>query len=153
MTYLWLTVAVLAVVFEAVTVQMVAIWFAPAALVSMVLSALKAPLWLQFTVFLCISALCVVFIYRKLRKNIAERCEKTNLDALIGLSARVEADIPADGCGRVLVKGISWKASCPNGAAQGETVRILRIDGVTLCCERIPVEPSNACAAQSSGRE
>ncbi len=142
MTYIWLIVAVLAVIFEAVTVQMVAIWFAPAALVSMLAAALGAPLWLQIVLFICISALCVVFLYRKLRRNIDETCEKTNLDALIGLTVRVESDIPSDGCGRVLVKGISWKACCSGGAAQGETVRILRIDGVTLCCERIP--PKNA---------
>ena len=74
MVYIWLIVAVLAVVAEAVTVQMVAIWFAPAALVAMLGAIFGAPLALQIVLFVLVSALCVVFLYKKLRKNIAEDC-------------------------------------------------------------------------------
>ena len=72
MVYIWLIVAFLAVVAEAVTVQMVAIWFAPAALVAMLGAIFGAPLALQIVLFVLVSALCVVFLYKKLRKNIAE---------------------------------------------------------------------------------
>mgnify|MGYP000848714034 FL=1 len=139
MVYIWLIVAVLAVVAEAVTVQMVAIWFAPAALVAMLGAIFGAPLALQIVLFVLVSALCVVFLYKKLRKNIAEDCGKTNLDALIGASAKVETEIPQDGVGRVTVKGISWQAACPDGAPKDAHVRVLSIDGVTLNCERIPI--------------
>ena len=70
MTYIWLGVAILAVIVEAITVQMVAIWFAPAALIAMVSNLLGAPVWLQVMIFVLISALCVAFLYKKLRKNI-----------------------------------------------------------------------------------
>ena len=139
MVYIWLIVAVLAVVAEAATVQMVAIWFAPAALVAMLGAIFGAPLVLQIALFVLVSALCVVFLYKKLRKNIAEDCAKTNLDALIGATAKVETEIPADGVGRVTVKGISWQAACPGGAPKDAHVRVLSIDGVTLNCERIPI--------------
>lgn len=139
MVYIWLIVAVLAVVAEAVTVQMVAIWFAPAALVAMLGAIFGAPLALQIVLFVLVSALCVVFLYKKLRKNIAEDCVKTNLDALIGATAKVETEIPQDGVGRVTVKGISWQAACPGGAPKDAHVRVLSIDGVTLNCERIPI--------------
>ena len=92
MVYIWLIVAVLAVVAEAVTVQMVAIWFAPAALIAMLGAIFGAPLALQIVLFVLVSALCVVFLYKKLRKNIAEDCGKTNLDALIGATAKVETE-------------------------------------------------------------
>lgn len=138
MTYIWLIVAVLAIIAEAVTVQMVAIWFAPAALIAMLGAVFGASLWLQITLFMLVSALCVVFLYKKLRKNIADDCEKTNLDALIGTLAKVETEIPPDGVGRVTVRGNSWQAACSGGAPVGAHVRVLSIDGVTLICEQAP---------------
>lgn len=71
MVYFWLIVAVLAVIAEALTVQMVAIWFAPAALVAMVSAIFGAPLMVQLVLFVAVAALCVAFLYKKLRKNIA----------------------------------------------------------------------------------
>ena len=139
MVYFWLIVAVLAVIAEALTVQMVAIWFAPAALVAMVSAIFGAPLMVQLVLFVAVAALCVAFLYKKLRKNIAEDCGKTNLDAIIGMTAKVETEIPADGVGRVTVKGISWQTVCPGGAPKDAHVRILSIDGVTLNCERLPI--------------
>ena len=138
MTYIWLIVAVLAIIAEAVTVQMVAIWFAPAALIAMLGAVFGASLWLQITLFVLVSALCVVFLYKKLRKNIADDCEKTNLDALIGTLAKVDTEIPPDGVGRVTVRGNSWQAACSGGAPVGAHVRVLSIDGVTLICEQAP---------------
>ena len=138
MVYFWLIVAVLAVIAEALTVQMVAIWFAPAALVAMVSAIFGAPLMVQLVLFVAVAALCVAFLYKKLRKNIAEDCGKTNLDAIIGMTAKVETEIPADGVGRVTVKGNSWQAACPGGAPVGAHVRVLSIDGVTLIGEQAP---------------
>lgn len=55
------------------------------------------------------------------------------------MTAKVETEIPADGVGRVTVKGISWQAACPGGAPKDAHVRIRSIDGVTLNCERLPI--------------
>ena len=140
MTMIWLGVAVAALIVEAITAQLAAIWFVPSALIALVLDLVGAPLWLQITVFTVVSAFCVAVLYRKLRRNIAAKCEKTNLDALIGATAKVEEAIPGDGVGRVSVRGISWKATCTQYAAVGENVRILAIDGVTLHCEPTDVE-------------
>ena len=134
MTYIWLGVAILAVIVEAITVQMVAIWFAPAALIAMVSNLLGAPVWLQVMIFVLISALCVAFLYKKLRKNIHDNCAKTNLDAIIGSTAIVENEIPPQGLGRVKVRGMSWQAYCEEGAKVGEHLIVTAIDGVTLKC-------------------
>ncbi|MBR4979681.1 MAG: hypothetical protein IKX77_03935, partial [Clostridia bacterium] len=84
MTMIWLFVAIAAIVLEVITVQMVAIWFAPAALVSMVLSLLGVNEVIQIVVFVLISAFLVVVLFGKIRQNIAEKSEKTNIDAIIG---------------------------------------------------------------------
>ncbi len=136
MVGMWLIVAVLAVIAEACTAQLVAIWFAPAALVALVASWCGMPVVGQVILFVAVSALLIVFLYRKLRRNIADKCEKTNLDALVGAKAKVEEAIPADGYGRVKIRGVSWKAYCKEAADVGETLNVESIDGVTLICRK-----------------
>ncbi len=135
--YIWLIVAVLAVVAEAMTVQMIAIWFAPAALAALALSACGASLAAQILTFIVVAAVCVATLYKKLRKSIKDKCEKTNLDAVVGAVAVVEEDIPAHGHGRVKLKGISWQATSKTDITAGSRVKVLGIDGVTLSCEPV----------------
>ena len=135
MTYIWLGIIILAIIAEAATVQMVAIWFAPAALVSLISLYLGAPVWLQVALFLITAALCIAFLYRKLKKNISKGYTKTNIDAVIGSKAVAEVDIPGGGIGRVKVRGISWQACSEVDVQKGDTVKVLSVDGVTLICE------------------
>lgn len=137
MNYIWFGIMILALVAEALTVQMVAIWFAPSALLALIANLLGAPLWLQITVFILFSAFCVTVLYGKLRKNISNTCEKTNIDAIIGAEAVVEEDIDEGGYGRVKIKGVSWKAQSEVPVSSGEKVKIASIDGVTLKCEPV----------------
>ena len=136
--YIWLTVAVFAVIAEAMTVQMIAIWFAPAALVALALSACGVSLTIQILTFIIVAAVCVATLYKKLRKSIKDKSEKTNLDAVVGAVAVVEEDIPTLGHGRVKLKGISWQATSKTDITAGSRVKVLGIDGVTLNCEPVP---------------
>ena len=54
MLYVWIAVLVTAVVVEAVTSDFVAIWFFPAALISLILSLFDAPVWLQILLFVVV---------------------------------------------------------------------------------------------------
>lgn len=137
MTYVWLGVIVLSLVVEAITVQMMAVWFAPAGLVALILALAGAPVWPQVLIFIVTAAICVATLYRKLRKNIKEKCEKTNIDALIGAIAVVEEDIPQFGNGRVKIKGISWLATSDTEIKIGTRVKVISIDGVTVRCEPV----------------
>ena len=59
MIYVWLGVVVMAIVAEAATTDLIAIWFMPAALVSLILAVAHIPLWIQVVVFI---ALVVAFL-------------------------------------------------------------------------------------------
>ena len=52
MLYVWIAILVTAVVVEAATSDFVAIWFFPAALISLILSLFDVPVWLQILVFI-----------------------------------------------------------------------------------------------------
>ena len=56
-------------------------------------------------------------------------------EVLIGATAEVVA--PCMPTGQVRVAGELWQARCPVGAAAGDTVRILALDGLTLLVEPV----------------
>lgn len=133
--YTWLVVLIIAVAAEAATSALIAVWFAPSAVLCMILSLVGVPMAVQIPVFLLLSmALCLLF-YRRLKENIAKKSEKTNIDALIGKTAVVEEDIMPLSVGRVKVGGMSWSAYCEGDgvfAKKGEYVKIQAINGVKL---------------------
>ena len=148
MSYIWLGVIIFSLIIEALTVQMIAIWFAPAALVSMIVSLLGAPLWLQIILFIAVSALCVATLYKKLKDNIKNKSEKTNIDALIGEIGFVEEEIPMYKPGRVSVKGMSWKAVSDTPLIKGDMVRVLEVNGVTVKCEKASKQNAESTAKE-----
>lgn len=136
MSYFWLGVTIFSIIAEAMTVQMIAIWFAPAALVSLIATLLGAPLWLQIVLFLAVSALGVIVIYKKIWKSIKTKGEKTNIDAIIGKVGIVEQEISAYKPGRVKIDGMSWKATGDEPLKEGDLVTVLSVSGVTVKCEK-----------------
>ncbi len=141
--YIWLGIAIVSVIAEMATAGLAAIWFAPAALISMVLAILKVPVSVQIPVFIIVSGLLMLLFYKKIKDNIDKKSEKTNLDAIIGKEGVAEEDIPQRGLGRVKIGGISWSAYIKNDSEpikKGEYVKVLAIDGVKLLVERLTVE-------------
>lgn len=59
---------------------------------------------------------------------------KTGAEAMIGEEAEVVS--PCRPLGQVRVLGELWRARCEEGADVGETVRIERLDGLTLVVRR-----------------
>ena len=93
MQYFWIVVLVLALAAEALTADLVAVWFFPAALVSMVLAFFSVPWPVQLLVFLLLG-LVLVFATRPLCKKLLKSGQiKTNTDALIGSVALVTEEI------------------------------------------------------------
>ncbi len=145
--YAWLIVFAAALFIEGATNALIAVWFAPSALLCMLLALMDVHIGVQISVFVILSVLLMLLFYKKLRDNIASKSEKTNIDALIGKTAVVEEDIEPLGVGRVKVGGISWSAYIAPDAktvTKGEYVIIKEINGVKLLCEKIetPAEKS-----------
>lgn len=135
--YIWLGVIVLSIIVEASTTALIAIWFAPAALVCAILALAKVNIWVQLGVFVVISVLLMLLFYKKLRDNIDAKSEKTNIDALIGKTGVVEEDISPLVVGRVKIGGMSWSAYCKDGTRdikKGEYVKVDEVNGVKLLC-------------------
>ena len=138
MLYVWIAVLIAAVVVEAMTNDFVAIWFFPAAIVSMVLSLFDVAPWLQLLLFLLIGLVLVVATRPLCRKFLTTKGEKTNVDALVGKVCIVTEEIcNIEERGEVKLGGLCWSARAADGRviAVGEQVTVKEIQGVKLIVE------------------
>lgn len=134
MLFFWLVIFVITLVAEILTAQMVSIWFTCASAVCMIFAGINAPRWIQFSVFVAVTALLLI-LTMPLVKKIKKAPEKTNVDINIGKDAVVtEAIHNEQSKGRATVGGVSWKAVSSDGSVieKGEVVKVLDIDGAKL---------------------
>ena len=142
MTIIWAAVFVVAIGIEAATAELVAIWFLPGTVVSLILSVFGVAEWIQGVVFAVISAVLFVLAFTVIRKRILKKSEtKTDIDLLIGQRARVEEAINnLEMRGAVKIDGKIWSARMTNDsetAEAGEYVIVESISGVKLNCKKI----------------
>ena len=140
MIYFWISMIVLSIIAEAATTDLVAIWFMPAALVSLILSLVDMPLWIQIVVFIVLVAAFLMFSKTFLRKYLKKRPnEVTNVDSLVGQTAIVTEKLDnMSQTGAVRINGLEWSARSVDDAVtheKGTLVVIREISGVKLICE------------------
>ncbi|MBQ8758746.1 MAG: hypothetical protein IJZ20_03540, partial [Clostridia bacterium] len=73
--YIWLGIAIISVLVEISTAGLTAIWFAPAALLSMLLAIFNVPVSVQIPVFIIVSGLLMLIFYKKIKENIEKVSE------------------------------------------------------------------------------
>ena len=139
--FLWLFVAIAAVVVESMTCDLVAIWFVPGALASMLLSIFVQSMGWQIAVFLILSAVVLVLAKTVFKKYVPKAKKNVmNADAIIGARAVVTEEIDnLHGTGSVKVNGVAWtaRAADPEAIIEcGSIVIVKQIAGVKLICER-----------------
>jgi len=137
----WLVLAIVLGVIEAVTFQMVAIWFCLGALAAIIPSVLGANIWVQFTVFLVVSVAALIGTRPFVKKVLKLRQVHTNADSLIGqvgvvVVDSVEGEITS---GRIVVSSQEWAACTEDGMElrKGDRVLVKKIEGVRLIVEII----------------
>ncbi len=132
---MWAATLVILLIIEGATAQLVTIWFAAGALAALIAAALNAPLWLQITLFVVVSAVTLIAT-RPLVKRITNRkAENLNADRIIGRQAIVTERIDnLEGTGSVKVDGLVWTARSEDDDVieQGSKVTIVKIEGVKV---------------------
>jgi membrane protein implicated in regulation of membrane protease activity len=135
----WIVVAAAFVVAEALTTQLIGIWFAVGAVVALLFELIGAPGWLQFLAFAVSAAILLALTRPLVRRFISSRAVPTNADRAIGEIASVLADIRDGETGQVKVNGQVWSAiHLGIGVIRaGERVTVREIRGVKLVVEPI----------------
>ena len=140
MTVVWLTAMIALLIVEAMVPGLVSIWFALGALAALISALFHAPIWLQIVWFVAVSVIALILTRPLVRKYVNGRITPTNADMVIGKDAVVtEAIDNLHSRGSVLLDGKTWTARMDRedeSAESGETVRVLRIEGVKLIVEK-----------------
>ncbi len=137
---MWLVAMVVLLIIEAAVPGLISIWFALGALAALISALFHAPFWLQIIWFLLVSILSLILTRPLVKKYVNGRVTPTNADMVIGKEAVVTERIDnLYSTGSVTLNGKTWTARMEQekeSAEKGETVRVLRIEGVKLIVER-----------------
>ena len=135
MTIGWLAAFVVFIGIEIGTMALTTIWFAGGALAAFLVTFTGAGIELQLAVFFIVSLALLIFTRPFALKFINKDAVKTNVESLVGRTARVTSRIDNDlATGTAVVNGQEWTARAADGTpiAEGAMVEIKEIKGVKL---------------------
>lgn len=129
---IWLIVAVVFGIVEALTLGLTTIWFAGGAVLASITAMAGLPGLVQVIVFFAVSVLLLWFTRPIAKKKLNIGSEKTNVNALAGKEGIVVRTIHPLEVGQVRVDGLVWSAVSDQTIETGTTVTIQRVEGVKL---------------------
>ncbi len=138
--YIWVVFAIFMLICEALTTQLVSIWFVIGGAAAAVTCIFTDNILIQSIVFLLVSIICLFATRPLVKKFMKNKKQPTNSDRLIGRVGIVTLDIVNHkGEGQVNVDGKIWSAKSidEREIKSGANVRITSIDGVKLVVEVI----------------
>lgn len=143
MTLFWTILIIGFIALEASTTQLICIWFAGGALVSLIFSMFNFGFWVQIVGFIVASFLLLIATKPIVQKMKKRPGLKTNSDALIGKKAIVLEDISnINSKGTVKFNDIEWSARSNDDSEieSGTPVIVREISGVKLIVSKIEEE-------------
>lgn len=135
MFYFWLCLIILLAIIEALTINLISIWFIASAILALILSFITDNFIIQFGVFVIFGVIFLITTRKSLEKKLVKK-EKTNFDRIIGMKGVVTEKIEEFKVGEVKVDGKKWSAISKKPLEEGEKVKILKIEGVKVEVER-----------------
>lgn len=138
--YFWLIVLIACLVIEAVTTQLLTIWFAVGSVGAMIAASLGFGGLVQFGVCLVLSIVLLILLRPVTRNVLRPKSDRTNADRILGQTAVVIQTIDdRNGTGQIRLMGQIWTARSvykDEIIAEGETVIVRQISGVKAIVER-----------------
>ena len=128
---IWLAVALVMLIIEAATVQMVSIWFCLGAVAAAIAAILGGSIPVQIVVFVVISGVTLAFTRKFVKKVLRVKKTPTNADSVIGAIGQVVEPIDDEaGTGRIKVEGA--RTTDGSKLPEGVKVKVKAIAGVKL---------------------
>lgn len=139
MEWIWLVAIVVFAVAEASTAALVSLWFIGGSLAGLIVALCNGPLWLQFTLFVAVSALLLLALRPLMRNRLNRNLTATNAERNVGQIAIVtEAIDNVRALGAVRLSGVEWSARSVDGSdiPADTPVRVVRVESTKLIVER-----------------
>jgi membrane protein implicated in regulation of membrane protease activity len=130
--WLWILVIVLFLGIEAISFNLVTIWFSLGALGAFITAYFTNDITIQIIVFVLITVVSLVLTRPIVKRYINLGIVKLNADALVGKTGKVITRIEPDEFGVVKIEGKEWTAKSNSSIKANTKVEILGIEGVKL---------------------
>jgi len=115
MIYIWLAVFVIAFIVEALTVNLVSIWFSVAALITIALSFIpNIPYWVEIIVFFVLSFAMIIGVKPFVQKHLKPTTTKSNIEEIVGKKGILVKAVEPVNYGEVKINDIVWSALSEN---------------------------------------
>lgn len=129
MVWVWLSVFVLTIVIEAISQDLISIWFSLGAIIALILSAFPIiPWYAELVVFAAVSFLVMALTRPLVKKILLNATRYTNVDEFVGKRVKVITDISKFENGEVKIHDIIYNASL----MEEETEPILKDEVVEI---------------------
>ncbi len=140
MPYIWLVVVIVMSVAEAVTAQMISIWFVLGAIAALIISIFTDSITIQILSFILVTFISLLVTKPLVRKAMMFKKEDTNVGRYIGKIAVVTDTIDNRfGTGQVKINGLIWTARSSDDSIIpiDSDVLVERIEGVKLIVTKL----------------
>lgn len=144
---IWLGVVVACVIVEALTAQLISIWFVAGGIAALIACLFGVSFWWQLACFLIVSTISLAASRPLVKKMLVRKKVCTNADRVVGMTAIVTEEINNSlGQGLVSVSGNIWSARSVDQSVVpvGSSVQIQTIQGVKLMV--IPVAAAKSAS-------
>lgn len=136
---LWLAGVIAFTVLEAITYQLVSIWFVLGAFGGLIAKLLGASFPVQMGIFIGVSLIALLCLRPFSKKLIKNKKVHTNVDSLLGKEVLVTKEVNnLQATGEGTVNGMTWTLRSEDNEiiGEGETVICKKIEGVKLIVKR-----------------
>ncbi|MDY3972974.1 MAG: NfeD family protein [Clostridia bacterium] len=136
---IWLIGIIVFVVLEAVTYQIVSIWFALGAVGGLIASLTGASFTVQMIVFIAVSVIFLICLRPVSRKLLKSKQEKTNVDSMLGKEVLITKEVDnLSGSGQGKVNGVVWtvKSADNSQIPENDIAVVEKVEGVKLIVKR-----------------
>ena len=141
MWIVWLVVFVLALMMETISSELISIWFAAGALVSLIVSFIpQTTWWIQLVIFAVISVASLICIRPIIHRALKRTVVSSNVDEMIHKKGKMTKACDEFNHGEVKVGGVLWTAYSTDEKTPidaGDTVEVLAIEGNKLVVKEI----------------
>lgn len=137
MAFEWLTVIIICCFLEAITINLVSIWFIASGIVALIASFFTDSFTIQFGIFVILGTLLLITTRKTLQKLVDQKKEKTNVDRIFDMTGIVTEEINKNKQGAVKIDGKHWTAISDEHISEGSIVKVLSINSTKLKVKKV----------------
>lgn len=133
----WLIVVLICCFLEAVTVNLVSIWFIASGIIALIASLFIDSFVIQLGIFVILGVILLITTRKPLQKLVNDKRQKTNFDRIYDMTGIVTEEITKIKSGVVKIDGKYWTAIADETIPKDSIVKVLSINSVKLKVKKV----------------